>query len=224
MGANSQACFQWLSGNEYGSNAIGAWTKPTPGIDPDLCKFSYNQNDTCQYIRILKSINNLKLRTLQVNRLKSISVWLKLKLHNRMNKPGRFCPQQRAHEESSKREHHKPAFEVIPSRLCEDQTWGFSRSFFVGWFWFLECCRCRNWVANLLRTWMKICGIGNKCEWREWMSMLIWGDGEWMKSNGDWVKKGRMKKRKSSQHPFWPCVPLTHPIFISVLTNNICLN
>ena len=44
MGANSQACFQWLSGNDVGNKATGAWTIPTPGTTPDLYKFKALQH------------------------------------------------------------------------------------------------------------------------------------------------------------------------------------
>lgn len=40
IGANSQACFQWLSGNDMGNKANGACTMPTPGTFPDLCNLT----------------------------------------------------------------------------------------------------------------------------------------------------------------------------------------
>lgn len=58
MGANSQACFQWLSGNAVGNKATGAWTIPTPGTTPDLytnnmlphkLEMTYDNLDHCVY-------------------------------------------------------------------------------------------------------------------------------------------------------------------------------
>lgn len=45
IGANSQAWFHWLSGNEFGNKAIGAWTIPTPGTNPDFWNNNYNNQN-----------------------------------------------------------------------------------------------------------------------------------------------------------------------------------
>lgn len=45
MGATSQAWLQWLSGNDMGNKANGAWTIPTPGTVPDLCKLKKKKHN-----------------------------------------------------------------------------------------------------------------------------------------------------------------------------------